>query len=341
MPVLDTKALITDRCVALQEMHQDAHTDKAEIDVSGGLDSAVLVLLLALALGPDNVIAVHSQINSNPEALERAKEVCAVAGVKLVVIDLTETYDALVGTMVGTMAQAGYGSVDEIMARCEANPTILGSIRSCIRAPIGRGYNRMFGGGIRHGTGNECEDRWMRFYQKGGDGEVDSNPIAMLSKGETFQLARALGCPRSILEARPSPDLWGKGDSHNDEDEIGDYLGFKAADFGQTFYSYIDIDTGEYICVGLIERLSRLDDYADIFEIERAASVDFTQPPLWNKTIESPFAGIDRELMDQLIAAARRVEKATRHKYNPNCPSLGDRETLVDAHILTNTLPDF
>ena len=41
----------------------------------------------------------------------------------------------------------------------------------------------MTGNGLRHGTGNECEDRWLRFYQKGGDGEVDSNPIAMLSKG--------------------------------------------------------------------------------------------------------------------------------------------------------------
>jgi NAD+ synthetase len=339
MPVLDPQALITDRVKAIQGMHADAGTPKAEIDVSGGLDSAVLVLLLAQALGPENVIAVHSGINTNPDQTARAREVCEVAGVKLVVINITETYEALVTDMVATMSIAGYGSYDEIMARCEANPTILGSIRSCIRAPIGRGYNRLFGGGLRHGTGNECEDRWMRFYQKGGDGEVDSNPVAMLSKGEVFQLARALGCPRSILEARPSPDLWGKGDGHNDEDEIGDYLGFKAADYGQTFYSYIDLDTGEYSSVGLIERVARLDDYADIFEIERAASVDFTQPPLWDKTIESPFAGIDRELMDQLLTAARRVERATRHKFNPNCPSLGDRETLLAANSLTNTLP--
>ena len=70
------------------------------------------------------------------------------------------------------------------------------------------------GGGIRHGTGNECEDRFLRFYQKGGDGEVDTNPIAMLSKGEVFQLARGLGVPQRVLQALPSPDLWGVGEQH-------------------------------------------------------------------------------------------------------------------------------
>ena len=86
------------------------------------------------------------------------------------------------------LTAAGYDGA-ELDTRVAKDPTILGSIRSCIRAPIGRGFNRMTGGGIRHGTGNECEDRFLRFYQKGGDGEVDTNPIAMLSKGEVYQVA--------------------------------------------------------------------------------------------------------------------------------------------------------
>jgi NH3-dependent NAD+ synthetase len=120
--------------------------------------------------------------------------------------------------MVNAMVEAGYDR-KEIQDRMKGDPTIMGSIRSTLRAPWGRAANRLSGGGIRHGTGNEDEDRVLRFYQKGGDGEVDSNPISMLSKGEVFQLGIALGVPRSILSARPSPDLWGVGEEHNDEED--------------------------------------------------------------------------------------------------------------------------
>ena len=130
---------------------------------------------------------------------------------------------------------------------------------------MGRGYLRLTGNGIRHGTGNECEDRWLRFYQKGGDGEVDSNPISMLSKGEVYQLAHGLGerldsreAYGAIISAAPTPELWGTEVSHTDEDEIGHYLRVEKG--SHTFYSYVDPHTGSYLRVGLIERVCRFAD---------------------------------------------------------------------------------
>jgi NAD+ synthetase len=349
MPVLDPKALIDNRVAAIRDMHAKARQPRAELDLSGGVDSAVMLGLLAKALGPENVTTAHLAINSNPDALARARE-CAVAfGVRLIEFDGTFLFDSLITTMSGAMVKAGY-TLDDITGRCERDSTILGSIRSTLRAPWGRAANRLSGGGIRHGTGNEDEDRILRFYQKGGDGEVDSNPIAILSKGEVYQLAIALGVPRSIVEARPSPDLWGVGDQHNDEDEIGAYLGLKGC--GLPFYSYVDPSTGEYRNVGLIERLSRFcdvprptgchlfDDYHE-FDAWGGASM---LPKVLDLTADeavtsAEFKDVPADVVRTLLTNARKVEAATRHKLNPNCPTLGSRAGLVDAGILTDKLP--
>jgi NAD+ synthetase len=337
MPVLMPQALVTERVAAIHKYHKDTGVPKAEIDLSGGVDSAVIAGLLVRAIGSENVIAVHSGINSNYEALARAQEVANAFSLKLCVIDLTDIYDNLLEAMQFSMMRAGFDS-EETLRRLTTDPTIKGSIRSTLRAPVGRGFNRMFGGGIRHGTGNECEDRWTRFYQKGGDGEVDTNPIAMLSKAETYQLALKLGVPKSVILARPSPDLWGTGDDHNDEDEYAAYFGFSATSFGQTFYGYIDAETGEYTRVGLIERVSRLLD--ECGETLFGDTGEQTADHLGGmNTAAFGGSGLSSDQVRQVLLAARRIENMTRHKLNPNCPSLGSRSGLIEAGIITNTLP--
>jgi NAD+ synthetase len=329
MPVLDPQALLEERVTAIHRFHQHVRNDRAELDLSGGVDSAVLLGLLARALGPDKIVTVFTGIHSSTGARERAREVAATFEVPLVEVDITKQFDELIGIMREALTRAGYAAAD-VEARMQRDPTILGSIRSCLRAPIGRGFNRLAGGGIRHGTGNECEDRWLRFYQKGGDGEVDTNPIAMLSKGETYQLAKALRVPRSIIDATPSPDLHGVGDKHNDEDEL------RALSGVDWTYSRIDVETGHYTRVGTIEVLARfLDLHPELFrdgelpehELERLAN---TAEPLFQRS---------HAVVVTFLESARALEKMTRHKANPNIPALGERSHLVARGILTNELP--
>jgi len=304
----------------------------------------VMAGLLVLAIGPDALTMVYSSINSGSETESRASVLAQALGTPLVVHDLTETYEAMIRDMQANLEAAGFDAA-AIDSRIANDNTILGSIRSCLRAPLGRGYLRMTGNGLRHGTGNECEDRWLRFFQKGGDGEVDTNPIAMLSKGEVFQLARALGLRldaieayRSIIEAKPTPELWGAETAHTDEDEIGAYLGLSHC--GHTFYSYIDPSSGAYTAVGLIERVAR---FADTNMGTRLFDDDLSDDGLSEMIragADAPvFESISPETVDTLLRAARRTERVTRHKMNPNCPSLGQRASLLDSGILTNTLP--
>lgn len=355
MPVLDPAALIENRVTAIRRFHTVAGAPRAELDVSGGVDSAVMLGLLSKAIGPENVTAIWIGIDSSQASRDRAREAAQAFGVKLIEYDGTNLFHHLVEELSDAMNDASGDpngqALYDIHRLIERDPTVLGSIRSTLRAPIGRAVNRLAGGGIRHGTGNEDEDRILRFYQKGGDGEVDTNPIAMLSKGEVFQLARALRVPHSILTARPSPDLWGQGEAHNDEDEIAAYLDLK--DCGHTMYSYIDMATGEYTHVGLVERLSRFCDYkfpmgSRDYGNDRTYGARLFDPQATTDTVETfaehsdgnpALRGIGDDLARRLLLGAQRVERSTRHKLNPNIPMLGNRDDLVKVGILANDLP--
>lgn len=386
MPVLNPKALVADRVEAIRKYHADTGIKRAELDVSGGIDSAVMAGLLVLALGAENCTFAHLGINTDPKQTDRAKRLIQGMGAKLAVLDVTEEYSIMVNKIQASLLAAGF-DIFEIERRLAKDPTILGSIRSCLRAPLGRAFNRITGGGIRHGTGNECEDRFLRFYQKGGDGEVDTNPIAMLSKAEVYQLAYELAnhfdkltkdkaiadFPQDspLLESLkraaetldsqvktayydtigtiPSADLWGVGDKHNDESEIANWLG---ASFT---YGRLDVTTGKVVNVGTIERVARFLDLPHRDgEIQMGVTNEYhmfdddpRRPVSHIKTMTDAaeksdlFTGFARPEVEALLLGARKAERQTRHKMNPNIPALGTRGKLVTLGILSDNFADY
>ena len=351
MPVVKPAELVRNRVEAIQAFHKKAGLTKAELDLSGGIDSAVMACLLVKALGPENVILVHSRFKTSNKQSIRAGELAFGLGCPLIDFDGEETWNALMLSMTGAINKA-YGKevADEVAERVKANPTILGSIRSCLRAPIGRGFNRMLGGGIRHGTGNECEDRFVRFFQKGGDGEVDTNPIEMLSKLEVYQLAYQLaqeGNPlvkrvlTDTIKATPSPDLWGTGDGHTDEAELLSWLKVPFT------YGRINPETGEVVSIGTIERVARFLDlplYSHVIGDTWIGKYLFDSfEPVWKSLVTRAqesglWDGFTAAEIEGFLKAARKAEHDTRHKNNSTIPTLGTREALVAEGILTNTL---
>lgn len=345
MPVLNVEELIADRVQAIKEYHREAGIARAQLDVSGGVDSAVMAALLVQALGAQNCTFVHSIFSTNSEQTFRAQDLINALGAQLIVVNYDKLFSDLTTTALHALVDAKY-DYREVAERCENDPTIEGSVRSTLRAPIGRMFNRFTGGGIRHGTGNECEDRFLRFYQKGGDGEVDTNPLAMLSKTEVYQLAFGLGdlfgeqakdAFTSIIDAVPSPDLWGTGDGHSDEAELLQWTG---APFT---YGRINSSTGEIKSIGTIERVARFLDVPfgrGVVEDYLFTNHEDGLPDAFlDAAIASNlFEGFDGEQILELLSAAVWVEKVTRHKFNPNCPTLGYRCDLVGQGILTDSL---
>lgn len=339
MPVIDVSRLIDNRTQALSGYHRSCGIERAELDLSGGVDSAVLATLLVSALGPRQVTLAHTCIATDPAATARAASLAAALGCPLAVGRFDEVFALALAELTRSLVAAGYDA-GEIARRTASDPTILGSIRSTLRAPLGRAFNRLTGGGLRHGTGNECEDRFLRYYQKGGDGEVDTNPLAMLSKTEVYQLAFALGrrlgpavaaALRPVIAVEPSADLWGCGEArHTDEAELRGWLGVPFS------YGRIDPVSGAIVRVGTIERVSRFADGAEAL-LFGAAEPDAGALRAAARHSRC-FDGFDDTEMLALLRAARRAERATRHK-RTLAPTLGSRRELVERGILDNRLP--
>lgn len=331
MPVVNPAEVVQILVNRIKKIHRESGVQRAEVDVSGGLDSAVVLMTVARAVGPENVTAVYQGIDSSPDSLKRARDVAQAAGVKLVEFDGTDLFAMTVLTMCEALNKAGHDK-KEILARINADPTILGSIRSTMRAPWGRAAGRITGNAIRHGTGNKCEDEIIRFFQKGGDGEVDTSFWSSLSKAEMYQLAIFLGVPQSILDARPSPDLWGEGETHNDEDEIKNFLQLRLPSPAYEelkMYSYVTPE-GRYRNIGLIERVST---FASL--VPSIFGDDEPDMDMLAKLFQASYApkSFSLDFCRFVLKSFRRVEKITRHKSGAHLPTISRKdfgEALTD-----------
>ena len=99
------------------------------------------------------------------------------------------------------------------------------------------------------------------------------------------------------------------------------------------------MQTGSYTRVGLIERVARFLDGADgqhLFD-DDLADVDVSAVVMAGGA-HPALRRLDVPLIDTLLRAARRMERITRHKFNPAIPMLGDRSQMVASGILTDDL---
>lgn len=304
MAIRDFEKLIEMIVGCMQEQARQARTERAEVDISGGVDSAVVAALAVRAFGADKVIGVFSSLNSAQVFKERARAVARKFGFKMLELELTSAYQLIIEAVAAEFARLGlpFPAPEDPTAR-----TIFGGLRSCLRAPVGRFVNRAFGGGIRQGTGNRDEDEFVRFYQKGGDGEVDCNWIEGLFKSEVWELAAYLGVPAEVINAAPSPDLWGQGEAHTDEQELAELTGVAL--------TY----TRPAGPMGTIEWASRENQKNGIID---GANAQIAPSALGYTASQS-----------KIIEAVRHLERVSRHK--AQLPPSLSREKLLAAQVIS------
>lgn len=198
------------------------------VSVSGGIDSAVTLGLLKFTMELPNsnlekIIAVNQPVQSSDWALSRAKEVCNRLDIPILVIDQTEIFNQLVQTI---EKQLGISSGNYAK----------GQLKSYMRTPVNYYLTQLSSQEgkkcIVMGTGNMDEDGYLAYFCKAGDGVVDVQLISDIHKSEVYKVGKYFDLPKSILEAKPSADLW---DGQEDEDE----LGFP--------YDFIELYTGYYL----------------------------------------------------------------------------------------------
>jgi NAD+ synthase len=214
---------------------------RAVINLSGGIDSALSLVLAAEALGPKNVLAIRLPYRtSSPESLEHAQKLIDMTGVNAMTLEITPMVDALIAKF-PDMSNLRKGNV---MART----------RMIVLYDQTAAFN-----GLAVGTGNKTEIL-LGYTTLYGDSACAINPIGDLYKTQVRQLSRALGIPDVVVNKPPSADLW---IGQTDEDE----LGYTYAEVDRLLYLLIDerytpeecIDAGfaEGFVRAVVERVRR------------------------------------------------------------------------------------
>ena len=157
----------------------NAGFSKAVIGLSGGVDSAVVAMLAAKALGKQNVRSViMPYATSNPESAQDAEKVVEHAGIRTETVPITEMVDGYVGNQrIKDRKRRG-----NIMAR--ARMIVLYDCSSRDDALV-------------IGTSNKTE-LMLGYGTLHGDMASAINPIGDLYKTQVLQLAESIGVPKRI-----------------------------------------------------------------------------------------------------------------------------------------------
>jgi NAD+ synthase len=173
--------------------------EKVVIGMSGGVDSSLVAVLAAEALGPENVLGVSMPYRlSSPQSLADAQAVAEAVDILLRVIEITPQIDAYFERFPDASdARRGNKMARERM-------TIL--------------YDTSFAeGALVLGTSNKTE-MLLGYSTIFGDQASALNPIGDLYKSQIWQLAAFVGVPAQVVTKPPSADLWV---GQSDEEELG------------------------------------------------------------------------------------------------------------------------
>lgn len=184
------------------------------LGLSGGIDSALSCYLSALALGPENVLAIQMPYKtSSPDSLAHSQMVIDSLGVKSERVEITPIVDSF------------------CQLSPDINPHRKGNVMARTRMMVL--YDRsMLWNALVIGTSNKTE-LLLGYGTIFGDLASAVNPIGDLYKTQVRQLSRALGVPEAILQKAPSADLI---PGQTDE---GD-LGFTYTQVDQLLYLLVD-----------------------------------------------------------------------------------------------------
>jgi NAD+ synthase len=176
--------------------------ERVVLNLSGGLDSALVAYLAVEAIGARNVMCLMLPYRtSSPESRGDAEDVARRLGTPSRAIDISPIVD-------GYLATSIEGE--------EVSQLRRGNLAARARMMVAFDQSVPWKG-LVIGTGNKTE-ALLGYSTNFGDNACAFNPIGDLYKSQVRQLAIDMGVPDQILAKAPSADLW---PGQTDEAEMG------------------------------------------------------------------------------------------------------------------------
>lgn len=172
---------------------------KAVIGLSGGVDSALAAVLISQSIGAENLLPVFMPYKtSEPSSMIDAVALAEKFSLHLETIDITEVADTFFN---------GKGDISDLR-----RGNAMSRIRMATLFDIAQKENA-----IVAGTSNKTEIT-LGYGTWYGDMASSINILGSLYKREVYEFAEYLELPKSIIEKKPTADLWV---GQTDEEELG------------------------------------------------------------------------------------------------------------------------
>jgi NAD+ synthase len=187
----------------IRKQVREANLKGVIFGMSGGVDCCVTARLCqAGEVDMHLVLMPYGDDMVRTQSFTHAMELIDKFGMSYHVFDIRPAVDALVSDRLAT------GNTDVEFSHANLRPRI----RMTYLYQLAQMSQRLV-----CGTSNLSE-RTVGYFTKWGDGACDLNPMANLTKREVYVLAHYLAIPESIIQKKPSADLW---EGQTDEDELG------------------------------------------------------------------------------------------------------------------------
>ena len=205
------------------------------LGLSGGVDSSLVAVLSAKAVGKEKVTCLMMPIHSLPEDLADALKLAKHFDLNYHIIDASDVFDKYISAFADIGIELDTATKSNLKAR----------IRMSILYAYAQKNNYLV-----LGTDNK-DERYTGYFTKHGDGAADLFVISKLLKSEVVKASKILGIPDELAERVPSTGLF---PGQTDEAEMG----IKYKDIDR--YLLGDEDVPEEV-VAKIERLHRITEH--------------------------------------------------------------------------------
>lgn len=200
----------------LQRTYQEQHKMNAVIAVSGGIDSALSLALLAQALPKERITVLYLPYgNQSYEDAVTISEYLSIPASNRRLRNIQPVVDA----------------AESVLAVAQLEPHRRGNLMARARMMLVFDTAKELDA-LVCGTENKSE-HYLGYYTRFGDAASDIEPIASLYKTQVRQLAEYLGFPAQFLSKPPSAGLW---HGQTDEHEMG--FSYEVAD--QVLHQLVD-----------------------------------------------------------------------------------------------------
>jgi NAD+ synthetase len=207
----------------LNDYYRQAGLKSAVVAVSGGIDSAVVLGLVEMAMRADdspieNIVAVtmpaldSEGVTGQYLAMEDAHDVCDAFGVQPITFYMDPVVEAI------------RHAVEDVFPESMGDKTkwARGQAVSYARTPTYYYLTSVLAAhgkpGLVIGTTNLSEGGYLGYFGKASDGMVDLQLISDLFKDEVYQVGAFLGVPERIMHRAPTGDMF---DATTDEVVFG------------------------------------------------------------------------------------------------------------------------